>query len=50
MAEQGLLDQDIPSALAAHDLSADALDNIDRLIKSPGHRPRGTVHVDPRAL
>lgn len=50
IADQGLLDQDIPSALAAHGLSADAQDNIDKLIKSLHHRPRTTVHVDPRTL
>lgn len=50
MADQGLLDQDIPSALAAHGLSVNAQDNIDKFIKSLAHRPRTTVHVDPRTL
>lgn len=50
MADQGLLDQDVPSALLAHNFSVAALDNIDKIIKSLGRRPRGTVHVDPRTL
>ncbi|MFC4859390.1 hypothetical protein [Actinophytocola glycyrrhizae] len=34
IADQGLLDQDISSALAAHGLSTSALDNVDKFITS----------------
>jgi hypothetical protein len=40
MADQGLLDQDTPSALTAHDLSIKAPDNIDKFERSRVDTPR----------